>query len=281
MRDPRVYVTVFRFRLLGLLYTGTGLPLVSNDDIQVRIMSGKVKVIGHLKEFKGSEVTTVDGRLLEGVDSVILATGYDHDLSVLDQSLGLDQKELNLYKQVFPIHEKHHTLALVGCLRVSGPNPTAMELQSRMAAYTLSGRHKLPTFEVMKADSDRWKDLARRSDGSYRFSYISVMVYEELAAEIGVAPYFWPLVFSGKPKLAVKALLGPLFPFVYRLVGPGAWEGAESAMEKALEENKQSLCNRTLPTSAQFRETLGLPAWTRALALLAACLAMYAYLYGI
>ncbi|KAK3739145.1 hypothetical protein RRG08_045374 [Elysia crispata] len=264
-------------RMFGLLYTGAELPVVASDELQARIMSGKIKIVGHLREFKGHEVTTVDGRVLAAVDNVINATGYKRDLSVLDKSLGLDQEELNLFKQVFPIYEKHNTLALVGCIRVNGPMPPTIELQSRLAAYTFSGRHKLPPFEVMKVDSDRWKAMARRSDGSYRYSFLSIMVYEELATEIGVAPHFWQLFFSGKPRLALKSLLGPAFPFNYRLIGPGAWEGAESAMDNALEENKQALCNRTLPKEPQLRETLNLPASIKVLMMVSICLCLYVY----
>ena len=103
------------------------------------------------------------------------------------------------------------------------------------------------------------------------------MVYEELAEEIGVAPHFWPLVFSGKPRLALKSLLGPAFPFNYRLIGPGAWEGAESAMDKAMEENRQALCNRTLPEEPQYRETLGVPVRIKLFLILFAGLCLYAF----
>ena len=57
----------------------------------MRIMCGKVKVLGHLREFKGADVTTRDGRTFEGIDAVIFATGYNRDLSVLDESLGLSE----------------------------------------------------------------------------------------------------------------------------------------------------------------------------------------------
>ncbi|RUS71079.1 hypothetical protein EGW08_021157, partial [Elysia chlorotica] len=264
-------------RVLGLLYTGKELPIVVNDELQARIMSGKIKVIGHLREFRGDEVETVDGRVLTGVNNVINATGYKHDFSMMDKSLGLDKEELNLFKQVFPIHEEHHTLALVGCIRLSGPMPPTIELQSRLAAYSFSGRHKLPAFEAMKADSERWNSMARRSDGSYRYAFMSIMVYEELAAEIGVAPHFWPLFFSGKPRLALKSLLGPAFPFNYRLIGPGAWQGAESAMDKALEENKQALSYRTLPNELQFRESLNVPASVKFFMMLSVCICFYLY----
>ncbi|GFO18168.1 dimethylaniline monooxygenase [n-oxide-forming] [Plakobranchus ocellatus] len=239
-------------RTLGLEYTGNlSWPIVVNDEIQQRILAGKVKILRHLSEFTDSGVITADGRLIEGIDHVIFATGYDRDFSVLDESLNLNGEKLELYKQVFPVHEKHHTLALLGCVRVAGPMPPAIELMARMAAYTLSGRHKLPAADVMKADSDRYNKIALKADGKYRYAFVNLMIYEEIASEIGVAPSFWRLLFSGKPKLAFKIFFGPALPYIYRLVGPGAWQGAEAAMDKAIEENLLPLQNRTLVQKPQ------------------------------
>ena len=83
--------------MFGLLYTGAELPVVASDELQARIMSGKIKIVGHLREFKGHEVTTVDGRVLAAVDNVINATGYKRDLSVLDKSLGLGERREGEY----------------------------------------------------------------------------------------------------------------------------------------------------------------------------------------
>ena len=47
----------------------------------------------------------------------------------------------------------------------------------------------------------------------------------ELADEFGVKPTFLSLLFRS-PSTAYKVFFGPAFPCHYRLLGPGAWNGA-------------------------------------------------------
>jgi len=55
---------------------------------------------------------------------------------------------------------------------------------------------------------------------------------DELATEVGCKPNLYKLLFSD-PTLALRCFFGPCTPAQYRLMGPGAWEGAKKAIEDA------------------------------------------------
>lgn len=55
---------------------------------------------------------------------------------------------------------------------------------------------------------------------------------DELATEVDCKPNLYKLLFSD-PALALRCFFGPCIPAQYRLMGPGAWEGAKKAIEDA------------------------------------------------
>ena len=63
---------------------------------------------------------------------------------------------MKIYKLVWPIDLKYHTLATVGCCGyVLGAVATAFELQARWAAAVFSGNCHLPSRDLMRKDVDR------------------------------------------------------------------------------------------------------------------------------
>ncbi|XP_070548157.1 flavin-containing monooxygenase 2-like [Ptychodera flava] len=63
---------------------------------------------------------------------------------------------------------------------------------------------------------------------------------EELAEMLGVKPSFWRLLLTD-PKLAMAYKYGPMVPYWYRLVGPGAWPGARDRILNAIENTTYAL----------------------------------------
>lgn len=62
---------------------------------------------------------------------------------------------MKIYKLVWPIDLKHHTLATVGCCGyIGGAVATAFELQARWAAAVFSGNCHLPSRDIMRKDVD-------------------------------------------------------------------------------------------------------------------------------
>ena len=55
---------------------------------------------------------------------------------------------------------------------------------------------------------------------------------DEIAELVGCKPDLWRL-FCSDPGLALRCFFGPCTPAQFRLMGPGAWEGAKKAIEDA------------------------------------------------
>jgi hypothetical protein len=70
---------------------------------------------------------------------------------------------------VFPISLAHDTLAVIGTHRNFGPSAPTFELQSRLVARVMAGRHKLPSRDVMKRDVDRENEETFRLSGGYKY----------------------------------------------------------------------------------------------------------------
>lgn len=93
---------------------------------------------------------------------------------------------------------------------------------------------------------------------------------DELAEEIGAKPDLLSLLFKD-PKLAVKLYFGPCNSYQYRLVGPGRWEGAKSAILSQKQRMLRPLKTRTLEPASNFPVSLLL----KILGLLAVALAFF------
>ena len=58
-----------------------------HDGVQIQIMNGKIKVVGRLVRLGEHEAEFDDGLVLQDIDSVVFATGYDFSLSFLDEKI--------------------------------------------------------------------------------------------------------------------------------------------------------------------------------------------------
>lgn len=96
---------------------------------------------------------------------------------------------------------------------------------------------------------------------------------DELALEIGAKPDLLSLVLKD-PQLAVKLYFGPCNSYQYRLVGPGQWEGARSAILTQKQRMLKPLKTRTVKPSLHFPVSFLL----KILGLLAAVVAFFSQL---
>ena len=62
----------------------------------------------------------------------------------------------------------------------------------------------------------------------FKVNYIEYA--DEIAELIGCRPNLTKLLFKD-PLLALRCFFGPCVPYQYRLLGPGAWDGAKEAIE--------------------------------------------------
>ncbi|KAK7094772.1 flavin-containing monooxygenase 5-like [Littorina saxatilis] len=234
-------------------------PMV-NDDLGNRIACGKVKVKTDVIGFTATGVEFEDGSFEDDIDVVFLATGYRFGFPFLDKSV-VDVKEnrLPFYKYMFPPDQKHHTLAIIGCIQPLGAIMPIAELQCRLAARVFKGDVKLPSA------SEMWEDIqaketamAKRYVKSPRHTiqvdYLGYM--DEIALLNGCKPDFLTLV-KRDPALAWQVWTGPCTPYQFRLTGPGQWDGARDAIMSTMDRVRYPFATRPLPVISDMARVQG------------------------
>ncbi|XP_062306077.1 uncharacterized protein LOC134010810 [Osmerus eperlanus] len=241
---PMSFLNWFGERMLNAMYDHTTYALkpkhrlfsqipVINDELPHKILAGSVVIKPNVKEFVGSSVIFEDGSVVEKVDMVVFATGYNYDFSFLPREvLQMSGHRVALYKHVFPPALEHNTLAVVGFIHALGAIMPQAEMQSRWVARIFKGLKKLPSSQAMlKSVESDTKDMNKNFVLSkltpLHVDFVSYM--DEIAGEAGVRPSLLWLFFTDYP-LFKQILWGPVSAYQYRLTGPGRWDGARKAI---------------------------------------------------
>ncbi|KAJ8039240.1 Dimethylaniline monooxygenase [N-oxide-forming] 2 [Holothuria leucospilota] len=204
-----------------------------NDSIFSQITCGKIKVRSGVKRFIRNGVEFEDGTKLEGIDVVLIGTGYIVKTPFIDDKiLSDDTNTRELYKYVFPARLPHATLACIGLMGTdSGLTPIG-EQQARWSLRVFKGHITLPPTQKMLDDISEKAQYLRERYGRPK-DFVSqipgVALTDELTSEMGCYPSLKKL-FVTDPKLAAKVLFAPVTPFTYRLLGPHSWSGARDAV---------------------------------------------------
>ncbi|XP_071110353.1 flavin-containing monooxygenase 5-like [Haliotis cracherodii] len=231
MRKANARLDHVKYKLFSGIPAPVGAVMI-NDELQMRIVCGKVKIVGNLARLGERHAEFDDGTTVSDLDGVIFATGLQRNLPFLDPVVGASEEKLEWYQMVFPVHLPHATLAMIGFLRTHGSLVPVAELQARLAARVVSKKHKLPTKSVMLKNIDRWNNSFLRTYGYYKYSFPNVQLRDEIAAELGVKPSLLEVLRLG-PTVAFQYYFGPAFTVQHRLTGPGAWDGATRACAEA------------------------------------------------
>lgn len=214
----------------------TGQHPMVNDALPHRIIVGSVVIKPNVRSFTKSGVIFDDDTQVNDLDAVIFCTGYKIGFRFIDQSiLPVNDNKVELYKYVFPPNLAKPTLAVIGCVQPLGAIFPLSELQGRWVTRVFNGKTPLPPKDFMMKDVEMKREaMERRYYASKRHTiqvdYISYA--DELANQVGCRPNLIKLFFSN-PTLALSCFFGPCTPVQYRLMGPGAWEGAKKAIEDA------------------------------------------------
>ncbi|GFN88429.1 dimethylaniline monooxygenase [n-oxide-forming] [Plakobranchus ocellatus] len=226
-------------------------PMV-NDDLPNRIISGSVRIKDNVKCFTTDGAEFVDGTRENDIDAIILATGYTFGFPFLDKKvLEVKENRMELYKLMFPPDLEKQTLAVIGCFQPLGAVMPIAEMQCRLATRVIKGTTKLPAWGEMWNDIRRREaEMAQRYVASRRHTIqVDYMVFmDELAQLVGCYPDFFCL-FKRDPVFAMKVFFGPIYPYTYRLCGPGQWSGAREAILTAWDRVKTPLQTRPLPAA--------------------------------
>eukprot|EP00057_Strongylocentrotus_purpuratus_P034525 XP_795573.2 PREDICTED: dimethylaniline monooxygenase [N-oxide-forming] 2 [Strongylocentrotus purpuratus] len=189
-----------------------------NDELPVKIMSGRVVVRSGLQRFEGSRVIFDDDSYLEDVDCVVFATGYNHRIYMEDDVISGSTSQLELYLHVIPPRLEHPTMAAIGYIVTRGTLGPSAELQSRYAVKVFKKELQLPSRSEMLADIKKRRDGVMQQYNQDTPKIHPTKYNDELAQAIGALPSFWSLLLSD-PKLAYHFYFGPVYPTWYRLMG--------------------------------------------------------------
>ncbi|XP_078576209.1 dimethylaniline monooxygenase [N-oxide-forming] 2-like [Branchiostoma floridae x Branchiostoma japonicum] len=204
-----------------------------NDEIRFRLASGKVLAKPDIAEFTRTGVKFVDGSNVDA-DEVIFATGYDVSFPFLDSDiLPSSLQDQELYKHVFPVHVKKHTLAVIGHTRTRSGLSQVAELHARWAAQVFKGITQLPDYHTMLERVRQDRQYRDSRFGPNKLPVVDLRYTDDIARDIGVRPSFWRL-FLRDPSLAFLTYFGPAFPVHYRLQGRHSWSGAAEYAKTAL-----------------------------------------------
>ncbi|XP_032319641.1 dimethylaniline monooxygenase [N-oxide-forming] 4 isoform X1 [Camelus ferus] len=247
---------------------------IVNDELPTCILCGTVTVKTSVKEFTETSALFEDGTVEENIDIVIFTTGYTFSFPFLEEPLkSLCTKKIFLYKQVFPSNLERTTLAIIGFISLTGSILAGTELQARWATRVFKGLCKIPPSQKLMAEVVKKEQLIERITLLYslplsyleklsayhhrglmkdpsgdKLDYISYM--DDLAACIGTKPSI-PLLFLQDPRLAWEVFFGPCTPYQYRLMGPGKWDGARTAILTQWDRTLKPLRTRVVPDSSK------------------------------
>ncbi|XP_040066569.1 flavin-containing monooxygenase 5-like [Ixodes scapularis] len=203
-----------------------------SDVLPSLILSGIVILKRNVVEFAEDGVLFENDKEVTKLDAVILATGYQIKFPMLSEDvMPVVDKQVQLYKHVFPPGLEHPTLAIIGLVKGAGSPLPLIELQARWVAQLLTGKCKLPPHPDMYQDIARKRAALRRRYGSSYDAILHVdrMKYmDELADKIGASPRMLKYFFTDHKLF--RALLGPCVPYQFRLEGPHSWTGARDAV---------------------------------------------------
>ncbi|KAJ8277844.1 hypothetical protein GJAV_G00080760 [Gymnothorax javanicus] len=242
MYDHTMYALKPKHRLFSQI------PVI-NDDLPLKILAGSVVLKPNVKEFRGSTAIFEDGSVVDKVDVVVFATGYNYDFPFLPPSVKVKSgHRLGLYKHVFPPNLEHPTLAVVGFIHGLGAIMPQAEMQARWATQVFKGLKKLPSNKAMlnSVDNDTKcmeKNFICSKLVPLQVDFVTYM--DDLASEIGVCPSLLWLFLTDYP-LFKRVLMGPVTSYQYRLTGPGRWSGARHAIFTQFDRMCQPLKTRPL-----------------------------------
>ncbi|CAG8600361.1 12342_t:CDS:2 [Ambispora gerdemannii] len=238
-----------------------------NSEFYERLLSGTISVKLNIRELrKDSSIVLVDNTILENIDTVIYATGYDMGFGFIDENSvrigrnrnkepfingdsirvnqeGEDNCQSNdftwLYKMMFPPHCPN--IAFLGVFETAGSHNMTCELQARYISALITGKiSPLPTPEEMQKALESQTDCSRvktiiddSGDNSEKKLSIKADWWrynDSLAKEVGCYPKPSKILLKFGFRMWKQLLFGVPTSVQYRLCGLDSWHDASEWM---------------------------------------------------
>ena len=126
--------------------------IIINDEIGIRVFSGKVKVRAAIEEVKDKTIYFKDGKVENDIDAIILCSGYQRSYPFLkkyDVRVEKHRKYIPLYKGIF-LSKYGPYLAFTGMTSQSTPLLVTAEMQARYIAEVFRNKITLPNKQNME-----------------------------------------------------------------------------------------------------------------------------------
>uniref|UniRef100_A0A183C6X5 Flavin-containing monooxygenase n=1 Tax=Globodera pallida TaxID=36090 RepID=A0A183C6X5_GLOPA len=168
--------------------------LTVNDELPNRLCCGSIRVRPNIRQFTQNGVIFEDGTLLEGVDQVILATGYTFEFPLLEAGrlLPVQENDVSLFLNIFPpaLHS-HNTLGIIGLIQPLGSIMPIAEMQARLFFSAFTGAIQMPSCTDMEAHAAGVKEAMHAQFVQSRRHTIQVILATGYTFE-------FPLLEAGK-----------------------------------------------------------------------------------
>lgn len=250
--------------------TVTG-PLLA-DQIYPLLMSGFAEPVSAVRKIRGPRsVETVDGRVIDNIDSIIYCTGYDAEAPFIGAEHNpypIVGEPPRLYRNTFPMHPDaavRNSLAFLGHAVVPFPGFVMHELNAMCISQVWLGNSPLPSLHKMEGwhrGNIAWRDrlMSRQSVGGTTF-YATMLPPEDHirwldeVAGTGIFEHFgwfrlqaWALWWY-EYELYAKCKYGLFSPAIWRLFSMGkrrVWDKAREQIWKDNELAEQQKMHRNL-----------------------------------
>ena len=172
----------------------------------------------------GTKLELNDGMMLEDIDVIIFCTGYKNSIPFLPKQFR-NTDPRRLYKHMFnpSIGDR---ITWLGMARPGfGSQFPIMEMQARLYALVIAGKHKLPSATMMEqiaaSDCAYYLEIFQENGQRIR-SLVDYFYYmDDIAGLIGCIPPLKKYFFL-HPKLWMHLVYGPTQATQFRLKGPGS-----------------------------------------------------------
>ena len=152
---------------------------IVNDEIGLRISSGKLKVRAGVKKANGNTIYFEDGKIENDVDAIILCTGYKRSFPFFSEDviqIEKNGKYIPLYKGIFT-PKYHSRLAFIDMTLLSAASPFNAEMQARYSAEVFKKNITLPTKLEMERNirTTELKNEAKMGKDMKEYNYVSIL----------------------------------------------------------------------------------------------------------
>ncbi|KAJ9609981.1 hypothetical protein H2200_006311 [Cladophialophora chaetospira] len=231
-------------------------PLIA-DAVYPHLESGFAEPVAAIQQITGPKTIQLkDGRVLNNIDTIIFATGYEAKISYAPDEYNpypIADEAPFLYRNIFPLHPDasvRNSLAFLGQGGIPFPGFVQFELKIWAISQIWQGKASLPSFDTMQQwhkDHMAWRqEVVRKSKFDSKFIIVFLRLPDHLkwldkTAGTGILTHFswfswrsWRFWWQDRRfyNLCKSGLISPAMWRLFDMGGRKAWAGAKEQIIK-------------------------------------------------